>query len=128
MIIGDRLRAFREEKKLSQGDIEKRTGLFRCYISRVENGHTVPAIETIEKFARALEVPLYQLFYDGEEPPKAPALPKRRAKNDTGWGHSGRDARVLSRFRRLLGRMDGRDAQLLFSMAQQMASKRRKAA
>ena len=47
MIIGDRLRAFREEKKLSQGDIEKRTGLFRCYISRVENGHTVPAIETI---------------------------------------------------------------------------------
>ena len=46
MIIGDRLRALREEKKLSQGDIEKRSGLFRCYISRVENGHTVPAIET----------------------------------------------------------------------------------
>ncbi len=46
MIIGDRLRALREEKKLSQGDIEKRTGLLRCYISRVENGHTVPAIET----------------------------------------------------------------------------------
>ena len=44
MIIGDRLRAMREEKKLSQGDIEKRTGLLRCYISRVENGHTVPAI------------------------------------------------------------------------------------
>jgi len=37
MIIGDRLRALREEKKLSQGDIEKRTGLLRCYISRVEN-------------------------------------------------------------------------------------------
>ena len=74
MIIGDRLRALREEKKLSQGDIEKRTGLLRCYISRVENGHTVPAIETMEKFARALEVPLYQLFYDGEEPPKLPKL------------------------------------------------------
>ncbi len=55
MIIGDRLRALREEKKLSQGDIEKRTGLLRCYISRVENGHTVPAIETLEKLARALE-------------------------------------------------------------------------
>jgi len=66
MIIGDRLRALREEKKLSQGDIEKRTGLLRCYISRVENGHTVPAIETLEKLARALECPLYQLFYDGE--------------------------------------------------------------
>ncbi len=49
MIIGDRLREMREEKKLSQGDIEKRTGLLRCYISRVENGHTVPAIETLEK-------------------------------------------------------------------------------
>ena len=58
MIIGDRLRALREEKKLSQGDIEKRTGLLRCYISRVENGHTVPAIETLEKLARALEVSL----------------------------------------------------------------------
>ncbi len=70
MIIGDRLREMREEKKLSQGDIEKRTGLLRCYISRVENGHTVPAIETLEKLARALECPLYQLFYEGEEPPK----------------------------------------------------------
>ncbi len=44
MIIADRLRALREEKKLSQGDIEKRSGLLRCYISRVENGDTVPAI------------------------------------------------------------------------------------
>lgn len=37
MINGDRLRALREEKELSQGDIEKRTGLLRCYISPVEN-------------------------------------------------------------------------------------------
>src|SRR5579863_6222062 len=66
VVIGQRLRVLREEKKLSQGDIEKKTGLLRCYVSRVENGHTVPAVETLEKFARALEVPLYQLFYDGE--------------------------------------------------------------
>src|SRR5205814_3075399 len=72
MVIGDRLRELREGKKFSQGDIEKRTGLLRCYISRVENGHTVPAIETLEKLARALEIPLYQLFYDGDEPPKVP--------------------------------------------------------
>src|SRR5882724_6440156 len=78
MVISDRLRQLREGKKLSQGDIEKRTGLLRCYISRVENGHTVPAIETLEKLARALEVPLYQLFYDGVEPPKLPNLPKRK--------------------------------------------------
>ena len=58
MDLGERIRAVREEKKLSQGDIEKRTGLLRCYISRVENGHTVPAIETLEKIVRALECPL----------------------------------------------------------------------
>ena len=59
MIIGDRLRALREEKKFSQGDIEKRTGLLRCYISRVENGHTVPAIETVQE-QRTGEVPRWQ--------------------------------------------------------------------
>jgi transcriptional regulator with XRE-family HTH domain len=63
MIVADRLRTLREKKKLSQGDIEERTGLLRCYVSRVENGHTVPAVETLEKFARALEVPLYELLY-----------------------------------------------------------------
>jgi len=62
MIVGDRLRELREVKNLSQGIIEQRTGLLRCYISRVENGHTVPSIETLEKLARALEVPMYQLF------------------------------------------------------------------
>jgi transcriptional regulator with XRE-family HTH domain len=72
MVIGERLRALREEKKFSQGEIERRTGLLRAYVSRVEHGHTVPAVETIEKFARALEVPMYQLFYEGEEPPKLP--------------------------------------------------------
>jgi len=68
MVIGNRLKELRESKELSQGDIEKRTGLFRCYISRVENGHTVPAVETLEKMARALEVPMYRLFHDGEVP------------------------------------------------------------
>src|SRR5258708_15195684 len=97
MIIGDRLRALREEKKLSQGDIEKRTGLFRCYVSRVENGHTIPSIETLEKMARALEVPMYQLFYDGEEPPKPPILLKRKTSGEIAWGSSGKDARFLSK-------------------------------
>ena len=61
MIIGDRLRDMREQRNLSQGDVEKRTGLLRCYISRVENGHTIPAIETLEKLARAMEIPMYRL-------------------------------------------------------------------
>ncbi|MGO9591030.1 MAG: helix-turn-helix domain-containing protein [Candidatus Acidiferrales bacterium] len=121
MIIGDRLRELREEKKLSQGDIEKRTGLLRCYISRVENGHTVPAIETLEKLARAMEVPLYQLFYDGEEPPKVPNLPKRKTADDIAWGNSGKDARLLGQFRRLLGKTDEKNQRILLYMAQKMA-------
>jgi transcriptional regulator with XRE-family HTH domain len=76
MLIADRLRVLRTQKQLSQGDVEKRTGLLRCYISRVENGHTVPAIGTLEKMARALEVPMYQLFYDGEKPPELPKSSK----------------------------------------------------
>jgi transcriptional regulator with XRE-family HTH domain len=124
MVIADRLRALREEKQLSQGDIEKRTGLLRCYISRVENGHTVPAIETLEKMARALEVPMYRLFYDGEEPPKLPNLPKRRSADDTAWGSTGENARFLSNLRRVLSRMDGENRKLLLFMAQKMARPR----
>jgi transcriptional regulator with XRE-family HTH domain len=123
MIIADRLRALREEKKFSQGDIEKRTGLLRCYISRVENGHTVPAIETLEKMARALEVPLYQLFYDGEEPPVLPNLPKRRSADEIVWGSAGKEARLLNKFRRLMGRIEEGDRRLLLYMAQKMATR-----
>jgi transcriptional regulator with XRE-family HTH domain len=121
MIIGDRLRALREEKKLSQGDIEKRTGLLRCYISRVENGHTVPAIETLEKMARAFEVPMYQLFYDGEEPPKLPNLPKRNSSDEAAWGSTGKDARYLNKLRRLLGKSDDEHRKLVLHMVQKMA-------
>lgn len=121
MIIGDRLRVLREEKKLSQGDIEKRTGLLRCYISRVENGHTVPAVETLEKMALALEVPLYKLFYDGQAPPKVPHLPNRKSADEIAWGSSGKDARFLLKLRRHLGRLDEKDRMLLFYTAQRMA-------
>src|SRR5208337_1691133 len=123
MIIGDRLRELREEKKLSQGDIEKRSGLLRCYISRVENGHTVPAIETLEKFARALEVPMYQLFYEGEEPPKLLNLPKRKTAADIAWGSKGKDARMLGQFRRLFSRIKEADLRMMLSMAQKMANR-----
>src|SRR5713101_7495690 len=125
MFIGDRLRMLREEKKFSQGEIEKRTGLLCSYISRVENGHTVPAVETLEKFARALEVPLYQVFYDGKEPPKIPNLPKHKNGGDTAWGRKGKDARLLAQFCRLFSRMEESDLGMVLFMAQKMA--RRKA-
>jgi transcriptional regulator with XRE-family HTH domain len=123
MIIGDRLRELREEKKLSQGDVEKRTGLLRCYISRVENGHTIPAVETLEKLARAFEVPLYQLFYEGKEPPQVPNLLKRKSPDEGGWGSKGKDARYLNKLRRLLGKSHENDRELVLHMAQKMAKR-----
>ena len=119
MIIGDRLRELREEKKLSQSDIEKRTGLVRPYISRVENGHTVPAIETLEKFARALEVPLYQLMYEGEEPPKPPTSTRKLPEH--AWGTTGKDAKYLEKLRRLLSKTDEENRKLLLQLAQRLA-------
>jgi|ERR1700730_3561192 len=124
MIIGERLRALREEKKFSQREIEKRTGLFCCYISRVENGHTVPAVETLEKFARALEIPMYQLFYDGENPPKLPNLPKGKTGSAIAWGSKGKDALLVAKFRRLLSRTKASDQKMLLSMAQKMARRK----
>jgi len=124
VVIGERLRALREEKQLSQGDIEKKTGLLRCYVSRVENDHTIPAVETLEKFARALEVPMYQLFYDGEEPPQLPNLLKRKSADDIAWGNSGKDARMLAKFCRLFGRMKDVDLGLVLFMAQKMAKRK----
>jgi transcriptional regulator with XRE-family HTH domain len=124
VIIGERLRALREEKKFSQGDIEKKTGLLRCYVSRVENGHTVPAVETLEKFARALEVPMYQLFYDGEEPPKLPNLPKRKTSADIAWGTEGKDARLLAKFCHLFSRIEEDELKVVLFMAQKMASRK----
>jgi transcriptional regulator with XRE-family HTH domain len=128
MVICDRLRELREIKNLSQGDIEKRTGLLRCYISRVENGHTVPAIETLEKFARALEVPLYQLFYKGDKPPQLPNLLKRKTSAEIAWGSSGKDAMYLHKLRRLLSKAADGDRKILLSFAQKIAKGRSRVA
>jgi transcriptional regulator with XRE-family HTH domain len=127
MVIGDRLRELREYKKLSQGDIEKRTGLLRCYISRVENGHTVPAIETLEKFARAMEVPIYQFFYDGNDNRKG-LLPTKQVDKDGDLyeGKSGKERRELDRFVKFLSRIDDTDRKMLLSVAGKMASAKKK--
>jgi transcriptional regulator with XRE-family HTH domain len=121
MVIGDRLRELREQKDFSQGDIEKRTGLLRCYISRVENGHTVPAVATLEKLARALEVPLYKLFYDGDKPAKAPDVFKQESSDDGLWGSSGKDAKYFNQLRRFLGKASEDDRKLILYTLQKMA-------
>lgn len=120
MVIGERLRELRIGRKLSQGYIEKRTGLLRCYISRVENGHTVPNLDTLEKCARALQVPLYRLFYDGEKPQKLPGL---AAEDNDGWGKKGKGAAELRTLAKLLSRMKSADQKLLFGLAARMAGR-----
>jgi transcriptional regulator with XRE-family HTH domain len=67
MLIGERIRKLRERKDLSQEELEQRSGLLRCYISRVEHGHTVPSLESLERFAAALDIPLYRLFYEDHD-------------------------------------------------------------
>jgi transcriptional regulator with XRE-family HTH domain len=124
MLIGDRLRKLREEKKLSQGDIEKRTGLLRAYISRTEHGHTIPSIQTLAKIARALEVPLYRLFYEGKKPPNVPNL-LRKSPAETEWGSAGKDAKYLSTLRRLLGKVDEKNRTVILHMARKMVGRAR---
>ena len=123
MYIAERLRAVREAKKLSQGDIEKRTGLLRCYISRVENGHTIPSLETLEKLSRALEMPMYQLFYDGEEPP-APMSLSNDGKVD--WATRGKGKREFAKLRYALSLTNEADRGLLLHLAKKMSEEKRK--
>jgi transcriptional regulator with XRE-family HTH domain len=129
MNIGQRLRSIRVEKGLSQGDIERRTGLVRCYISRLENGHTIPVVQTLEKLAQALEMPLYQFLYDGEKPPpRDPILTGRNGHRVDEWGSFGKDARFLRKLQRYLARMSTKQRDILISFAQKVTQRRKAAA
>jgi len=123
MLIGTRLRQLREQKGMSQGDIEERTGLLRCYVSRVENGHTVPSLETLERFAGVLDVPLYQLFFSGEEAPPTPSLTPRSTLEEINGdnGNNGLDAQFLMKLKNLLTRLAEPDRDVLLSLAKRLA-------
>ena len=121
MDIGRRIFELREAKGMSQGDIEEKSGLLRCYISRVENGHTVPALETLEKMARALDMPLYALLYDGNELPRA-----EEAENPADdWTSQVKGERIFKKLRRALAQMSDTDRQLLLKMAEKMIAAKR---
>jgi transcriptional regulator with XRE-family HTH domain len=115
MDIGQRLRELRVARALSQGHIEERTSLFRCYLSRVECGHTTPTIETLEKWARALDLELYQLFYAGNSKPVAPKLTKTTAPRT-------RERKLLDLFKR----MPERDKDLFLALAREAVKLRGK--
>lgn len=126
MLIGNRLKSLRSAKNLSQGEMERRTGLLRCYISRVENGHTVPSIETLEKMARGLEVPIYQVFYDGDGPPKIPFnFRGKLGEERDDWASRGRGFRVFTGIREAVSRMTDRERSILLYMARKLNTSRR---
>lgn len=119
MQIGAKLRELRLAKSLSQGDIQNKTGLFRCYTSRVEHGHTVPSIETLEKYAHALEIPLYRLFTDQE----SVRVPKLRQPKITAYCgvRVARNVKDFRSWRKAFLRMDEQDRKLLLSVGEGMA-------
>jgi len=117
MNIGETIRNFRLDKGMSQGDIEKRTGLLRCYLSRVENGHTVPSLDTLSKIAHAMDMPLGQFFSDGDY--------------DNGGTHkalpqlSDDEVRFLSQIRRYSTRMNESDRKIVLTMVKKLAGSSR---
>jgi transcriptional regulator with XRE-family HTH domain len=127
VLIGGRLRTLREQRGLSQGDLEKASGLLRCYISRVEHGHTVPSLETLEKFATAFGVPLYQLFYEGELPPPTPHLTPSPTLSEL--AHRSREDKteaLLLEVGKLATRLRESDRSLLLDLAVMLAGRSKK--
>lgn len=112
MNIGETIRNYRLQKGMSQGDIEKRTGLLRCYLSRVENGHTIPSLDTLAKIANAMELPLAQFFSDGASDNGSKSAP-----------HLGEDeVRFLSQIRRYSPNLNDSDRKLVLAMVKKMAA------
>ena len=113
MNIGETIRSYRLQKGMSQGDIEKRTGLLRCYLSRVENGHTIPSLDTLAKIAGAMDIPLAQFFADHEaEAPNGKNLPQ--------WSED--EVRFLTQFRRYSNNLNDSDRKLVLAMVKKLAA------
>lgn len=119
MVIGERLRQIRESKNLSQGDVEKKTGLLRCYLSRCENGHTIPSSETLAKWSRALDVSMSQLFAENGEQAKPLVL-----KNENDAKKLNRTtADHLRRIEAAFLKLDPRDQVISLGLIRKFASK-----
>jgi transcriptional regulator with XRE-family HTH domain len=112
MNIGETIRNFRLQKGMSQGDIEKRTGLLRCYLSRVENGHTIPSLDTLAKIATSMDVPLANFFADGAAPENGKGMPQL----------SEDEVRFLTQIRRYSSGLNESDRKLVLAMVKKMAA------
>jgi transcriptional regulator with XRE-family HTH domain len=119
--IGIRIRDLRRRRGLSQRDLQQRAGLMRCYISRLENGHTVPTLEILERLAAALDLPLYWLFHEAEEPVDDLSFGHgiEGPVQDTMW----RDTRFLRKLKSLWRRMTDHDREMVMAIASRMAAR-----
>lgn len=124
MKIGRKLRELRVAKNLSQGDIEKRTGLLRAYTSRVENGHTSPSIATLEKYAHVLGVPLYTLFYEGR---RRAQLELKLRNKETRWGVATQQSQQNELLIQAVVRMNESQRKLFMHLANQLARRAKSA-
>ena len=113
--IGEVIRRYRNDRGLSQGDIERRTGLLRCYLSRVENGHTVPSLETLAKIAEAMEITLADFFPVGD-------MHRDRGGRSTLGELSEQEMRFLAEIRKYTTTLSDADKQLVLAMIRKMAS------
>ncbi len=112
MNIGETIRNFRLQKGMSQGDIEKRTGLLRCYLSRVENGHTIPSLDTLAKIASAMDVALAQFFAESPSDNGNKSVPQ--VSDDV--------LRFLNQIRRYSANLNDSDRRLVLTMVKKMAA------
>jgi transcriptional regulator with XRE-family HTH domain len=111
MNIGGTIRDYRLQKGMSQGDIEKRTGLLRCYLSRVENGHTVPSLDTLQKIAGALDLQLSQFFAD-----------EAVGREMSGLNLNEDEIRFLTQVQRYSAQLSESDRRLLLAMVKKFAA------
>jgi transcriptional regulator with XRE-family HTH domain len=128
MAIGLRIRQIREQKGMSQGDIEETTGMLRSYVSRVENGHTVPSLETLERFSAALRVPVYRFFYTGDDPPATPSLTPRATISEQDPAPGGKDrasARFAVKLNQYADMVLDADRDVLLAIAKRLAMRSR---
>jgi len=110
---------------MSQGDVEKNTGLLRCYISRIENGHTIPSLETLERFSAALDVPLHRIFYNGDGEPATPNLIPRKSLDELAEepGKAGEEARFMLQFKNVWAKLGEPDRDVLLTLAKKLATR-----
>jgi transcriptional regulator with XRE-family HTH domain len=113
--IGEVIKTYRGQRGLSQGDIERRTGLLRCYLSRVENGHTVPSLETLAKIAEAMDISLAD-FFPGTETPRDKETQKMLGEL------SQDEIRFLVEIKRYSSTLSDGDKRLVLAMIRKMAT------